>query len=68
MPEYKQLAYATKAITDRTVIGIACVHGNIDDGGDRSWPGSFADTRSTGAIARALPLDARCNESANRQY
>lgn len=33
----------TKAIEDRTVTGIFAVHGNIDDGGDRSHPGAFAD-------------------------
>jgi hypothetical protein len=48
MPEYKQLRHATKAIDGRTVVGIAAVHGNIDDGGDRSWPGSFADTTVDG--------------------
>ena len=48
MPEYKQLRHATKAIDGRTVIGIAAVHGNVDDGGDKSWPGSFADTNVDG--------------------
>jgi phage head maturation protease len=43
MPEYKQLSHATKAIDGRTVVGIVAVHGNIDEGGDKSWPGSFAD-------------------------
>jgi len=41
--EYKHLRHATKAIDGRTVVGIVAVHGNVDDGGDKSWPGSFAD-------------------------
>ena len=48
MPEYKQLRHATKSIDGRTVTGIAAVHGNVDDGGDKSWPGSFADTNVDG--------------------
>jgi hypothetical protein len=48
MPEYKQLRHATKAIDGRTVVGIAAVHGNVDSGGDKSWPGSFADTNVDG--------------------
>jgi HK97 family phage prohead protease len=48
MPEYKQMPHATKEINDRTVIGIAAVHGNVDEGGDKSWPGSFADTKVDG--------------------
>lgn len=43
MPEYKHLAHATKAIDGRTVVGIVAVHGNVDEGGDKSWPGSFSD-------------------------
>lgn len=42
--EVKQTPQYTKAIEGRTVTGIFCVHGNIDDGGDRSWPGLFAET------------------------
>lgn len=42
MPEYKALPQFTKAIEGRTVSGIFAVHGNVDEGGDRSWPGSFA--------------------------
>lgn len=42
MHEHKLLPQAIKSITDRTVTGIVAVHGNIDEGNDRSWPGSFA--------------------------
>lgn len=31
-----------------TVVGLTAIHGNIDDGGDRSWPGSFADIKVNG--------------------
>lgn len=48
--EYKTLPAATKAIDGRTVIGIAAVHGNVDDGGDRSWPGSFGDMTIDGRM------------------
>lgn len=41
--EYKAGPTWTKEITDRTVSGVAVVHGNIDDGGDRSHPGLFGD-------------------------
>lgn len=41
--EFKTLPqFQTKAIVDRTVTGVFCVHGNIDDGFDRSHPGTFA--------------------------
>jgi hypothetical protein len=50
MPQYKSLkAVGTMGIEDRTVTGIFCVHGNVDDGdgwtssGDRSHPGLFGD-------------------------
>lgn len=33
-----------KAISGRVVTGIPVVHGNIDDGSDRSWNGSFTKT------------------------
>lgn len=46
--DYKSTPHATKEIIDRTVIGIAAVHGNVDEGGDRSHPGSFADTKVDG--------------------
>jgi hypothetical protein len=48
MPEYKALPSFTKAIEDRTVIGLGAIHGNVDEGGDRSHPGSFADTKVNG--------------------
>lgn len=48
MPEYKSLPQFTKAIDDRTVEGIFCVHGNIDSGRDRSHPGLFGDFTSGG--------------------
>jgi HK97 family phage prohead protease len=48
MPEKKLGPAFTKEITDRTVVGIFAVHGNIDDGLDRSWPGSFANVAVNG--------------------
>lgn len=47
--EYKAVKAFTMGIEDRTVTGIFCVHGNLDDGdgwtsrGDRSHPGLFGD-------------------------
>ena len=47
--EYKALPQFTMGIEDRTVTGVFCVHGNVDDGdgwtsrGDRSHPGLFGD-------------------------
>lgn len=48
MPEYKTLPHFTKEISERTVIGLPVIHGNVDEGGDRSWPGSFADIKVNG--------------------
>jgi Caudovirus prohead serine protease len=48
--EFKTLRTATKSIDGRTVVGIVAVHGNIDDGGDRSWPGSFGDLTVDGRM------------------
>lgn len=48
MYETKQMAHEIKSIEGRTVTGIFCVHGNIDEGGDRSLPGSFASTTIKG--------------------
>jgi phage head maturation protease len=48
MIEHKTTAAATKSIEDRTVIGIAAVHGVIDSGQDRSHPGSFSDIKVNG--------------------
>lgn len=42
--ERKSLPQVVKKIDDRTVTGIFAVHGNVDQGSDRSWPGSFART------------------------
>ncbi|MCP9494072.1 MAG: hypothetical protein MSG64_06395 [Pyrinomonadaceae bacterium MAG19_C2-C3] len=40
---------ATKAVADsRTVEGIVAVHGNVDDGADRSFPGAFTKTITEG--------------------
>lgn len=50
MPEYKSIPQFTKAINDRAVTGIFAVHGNIDDGGDRSYPGVFGDFKSGGRM------------------
>lgn len=41
--EFKSLHAEPTAITDRTVTGIFAVHGNVDDGGDRSHLGAFAN-------------------------
>lgn len=41
--EYKASPAFTMGIEGRTVTGIAAVHGNIDEGGDRSYPGLFGD-------------------------
>lgn len=46
--EYKTLPQYIKTIEDRTVSGVFAVHGNVDGGGDRSHPGSFAKTISEG--------------------
>lgn len=46
--EHKTLPQFTKTISDRTVTGIFAVHGNVDEGYDRSWPGSFSDTNVDG--------------------
>lgn len=49
--ERKTLPHYIKAIEGRTVTGIMAVHGVIDDGGDRSWMGSFLET-----IAERVPI------------
>lgn len=41
--EYKASPAFTMGIEGRTVTGICAVHGNIDDGGDRTYPGVFGD-------------------------
>lgn len=46
--EYKSIKAAPMGIEDRTVTGLFCVHGNVDDGDgwssrDRSHPGLFGD-------------------------
>lgn len=46
--EYKTSPAAIKSIEDRTVVGIAAVHGVVDSGFDRSHPGSFADIKING--------------------
>jgi HK97 family phage prohead protease len=42
--EIKTTVHQIKEISGRTVTGIFAVHGNIDGGGDRSFPGAFAKT------------------------
>lgn len=42
--EIKTTVHQIKAIEGRAVTGIFAVHGNVDNGGDRSWPGAFAKT------------------------
>jgi HK97 family phage prohead protease len=46
--EFKTMPTFTKAVTDRTVIGITAVMGNIDDGGDCGHLGMFAKTVGSG--------------------
>jgi HK97 family phage prohead protease len=46
--ETKEAPQFTKEITDRLVTGVFAVHGNVDDGMDRSHPGAFADTKVDG--------------------
>lgn len=41
--EVKYIPQSIKSIDDRTIVGIFAVHGNVDDGGDRSHMGAFAD-------------------------
>lgn len=42
--EYKAAqSFLMGGVDDRTATGICAVHGNIDDGGDRSYPGVFGD-------------------------
>lgn len=47
--QYKSIKAAVMGIEDRTVTGVFCVHGNLDEGdgwtsrGDRSHPGLFGD-------------------------
>lgn len=41
--EYKTAPAFMMGIDDRTATGIAIVHGNVDDGGDRSHPGLAGD-------------------------
>jgi predicted RNase H-like nuclease (RuvC/YqgF family) len=41
--EHKAAPAFLMGIDGRTVTGIAAVHGNVDDGGDRSYPGVFGD-------------------------
>lgn len=46
--EYKAIPQFTKAVDGRSVSGIFAVHGNIDEGNDRSWPGAFANLATNG--------------------
>lgn len=62
MPEYKALPQFTKAIDDRTVTGIFAVHGNIDEGSDRSWPGSFANIAVNGRTRARFVWQHRTDE------
>lgn len=44
--QLKSVTQHIKSISGRTVTGVFAVHGNVDSGNDRSWPGSFAKTFS----------------------
>ncbi len=46
--EYKVSPTLTQQVTDRLVVGIAGVMGNIDDGNDITWPGAFTKTIKEG--------------------
>lgn len=46
--QLKIVQHFTKEITDDIVTGIFAVHGNVDEGLDRSHPGAFADVRIKG--------------------
>jgi len=46
--EYKASPAFTMGIEGRTVTGIAAVHGNVDEGNDRSYPGLFGDFTTNG--------------------
>lgn len=48
--EYKSVAQNIKAIEDRTVTGIFAVHGNIDKGNDRGFPGLFGSATVGGRM------------------
>lgn len=48
--EYKAIPQFTKRIDDRTVTGIFAVHGNIDEGNDRGFPGLFTDPTVNGRM------------------
>lgn len=46
--EYKAVPTFMMGIEGRTVTGIGAVHGNVDEGGDRSYPGLFGDFKVNG--------------------
>ena len=48
--EYKSVAQNIKTIEGRIVTGIFAVHGNVDSGQDRSFPGTFVDTKVNGRL------------------
>jgi HK97 family phage prohead protease len=46
--EYKAAPAFTMGVQDRTATGIYAVHGNVDSGGDRTYPGLFGDFTAGG--------------------
>lgn len=42
--QLKSVTQHIKSISGRNVTGVFAVHGNVDGGNDRSWPGAFAKT------------------------
>jgi HK97 family phage prohead protease len=60
--EYKHLPQFIKDISGRQVVGIFAVHGNIDEGGDRSWPGSFANVAVNGRTRARFVWQHRTDE------
>jgi HK97 family phage prohead protease len=62
MPEYKAGPAFTKSISDRTVVGLFAIHGNVDDGMDRSHPGSLAKTSINGRTRARFVWQHRTDE------
>jgi HK97 family phage prohead protease len=62
MPEYKAGPAFTKSISDRTVVGLFAIHGNIDEGMDRSHPGSLAKTTINGRTRARFVWQHRTDE------
>lgn len=64
MPEYKSSPHFMKEITGRTITGIFCVHGNVDEGNDRSHVGLFGDGTVNGRKRAVFLWQHNSNEPA----